>query len=161
MKKYFIVENNQQTGPLSIEELRIKGISPSTLVWFEGMANWEQAATIGELYELFATPPPPPYYQNVSSPASHQQPTQQPANNHRPLSDTGNSGRTLVPVAYLLALLGGAGGIITGAMLWMGKETVNGERYKKYTPAGQLHGAFAFFLGIIVWAVCVDLFLKS
>ncbi|HBL74586.1 MAG: hypothetical protein A2W90_00300 [Bacteroidetes bacterium GWF2_42_66] len=162
MKKYFIVENNQQTGPLSIDELRMKGISPSTLIWFEGMANWEQAATIGELNELFAAPPPPPpYHQNVPPPASHQQSARQPASSYRPLPDTGNAEGNLVAAAYLLAVLGGVGGIITGAMLWMGKETVNGGRYKKYTPTGQLHGAFAFFLGIIVWAVCVDLFLKG
>ncbi len=159
MKKYFIVENNQQTGPFSKDELRMKGISPSTLVWFEGMANWEQASALGELNDLFA--PPPSYDQNVPSPANHQQSYRQPANSYHPLPDTGNTGGSLVAVAYLLAVLGGVGGIITGAMLWMGKEKVNGEKMKKYTPASQLHGAFAFFLGIIIWAVCVEMFLKG
>lgn len=155
MKKYFIVENNQQAGPFSIEELRAKAISAYTLVWFEGMANWQQADTIAELNSLFVTPLPPPL-------ADNRQPNSvNPINKNRPTPNLGNSGTGLIVVAYLLAILGGAGGIITGAVLWMGKKKVDGENYKKYTPSSQLHGAFAFFLGIIVWAACVEMFLKG
>ena len=158
MKKYFIVENNQQDGPFSKDELRMKGISPSTLVWFEGMANWEQASAISELNELFTTAaPPPPYHHDFSSPADNWQPD----GGSRQLPGTGKKGGGLIAAAYLLAILGGAGGIVTGAILWMGKENVNGEKYKKYSPATQLHGAFAFFMGIIVWTACVEMFLKS
>lgn len=174
MKKYFIVENNQQSGPLSIDELRNKGVTPSTLVWFDGMANWEQASAIGELNGLFmATPPPPPPFYSQPAPApsaSNYAPiggngqstfsANQPNPYHRK-PDAGETGGGLIAIAYILALLGGVGGIIAGAMLWMGKVRMNGDKMKKYTPTGQLHGAFAFFLGIIIWAICVEMFLKS
>lgn len=174
MKKYFIVENNQQSGPLSIDELRNKKVSPSTLVWFEGMANWEQASSIGELNGLFmATPPPPPPSYSHNTPPStafNYAPiggngqssftTNQPNPYHRK-ADAGETGGGLIAIAYILAFLGGIGGIIAGAMLWMGKVRMNGDKIKKYTPTGQLHGAFAFFLGIIIWAICVEMFLKA
>lgn len=172
MRKYYIVENNQQAGPLSKEELRGKRINPSSLIWFEGMANWEPASSINELNDLFmATPPPPPPF--------HQTPSAPPAFNYAPvggngqsheqysqktyyrIQDAGNSGGGLIAVAYLLAILGGIGGIITGSILWMAKEKTDGEKLKKYTPTTQLHGAFAFFLGIICWAICVEMFLKA
>ena len=161
MKKYFIVENNQQTGPLSKDELNGR-INPSSLVWTEGMTNWEQASTIGELNDLFMAPPPPPSAYQTSPPPLYSN-YSPPANSrpvYQPIPDTGNAGGGLIAVAYLLALLGGIGGIITGSVLWMGKENMNGEKVKKYTSTGQLHGAFAFFLGIIVWAACVEMFLK-
>lgn len=172
MKKYFIVENNQQSGPLSIDELRSKGVTPSTLVWFDGMANWEQASSIGELNGLFmAPPPPPPSYSHTPPPnAFNYAPIggngqssfrANQTNLYHRQSDAGETGGGLIAIAYILALLGGVGGIIAGAVLWMGKVRMNGERIKKYTPTGQLHGAFAFFLGIIIWAVCVEMFLKS
>ena len=159
MKKYFIVENNQQAGPFAIDELRGK-INPSSLVWFDGLANWEQAGAIGELTGLFVAPPT--YPPNVPPPITHQQTYQSKVgNNYRPVPDLGNSGGGMIAIAYLLALLGGIGGIITGAILWMKNEKVDGKKYKKYTPASQMHGAFAFFTGIIVWAVCVEMFLKG
>lgn len=62
--KYFIIEDNRQAGPFSIEELKAKGISSETLVWGEGMANWTPAWQVEELKNLLfntqpaATPPP-------------------------------------------------------------------------------------------------------
>ena len=173
MKKYFIVENNQQSGPLSIDELRNKRVSPSTLVWFEGMTNWEQASAIDELSGLFRTTPPPPpsYYQTTTPPSpvnyapigGNGQSTiyEAHSNVYHRKRDAGETGGGLISIAYILALLGGIGGIIAGSVLWMGKVRMNDEKIKKYTPTGQLHGAFAFFLGIIVWSICVDMFLKG
>ena len=33
MANYFIVENNQQAGPFTLEQLAAKGIAPETNVW--------------------------------------------------------------------------------------------------------------------------------
>ena len=40
---YFIIVNDTQQGPYTIEELRQRHIDASTLVWAEGMAQWTPA----------------------------------------------------------------------------------------------------------------------
>lgn len=52
-KKYYIVEDGRQCGPFSPEELRQRNITPSTLVWCQGMTGWEQAMSISELSDFF------------------------------------------------------------------------------------------------------------
>lgn len=53
MKKYYIAVDGQPTGPFSVEELRVRNIKPDTLVWAEGMSDWLQAGTVGELSTIF------------------------------------------------------------------------------------------------------------
>ena len=48
---YFIDKTNKQVGPLSLEELKQRNISPKTFVWSEGMPNWLPAKDIPELHE--------------------------------------------------------------------------------------------------------------
>lgn len=65
---YFIIVNDQQQGPFTIDELKLRGIAPDTLVWAEGMPQWMPASQVDELKTIFqneaggstATPPPPP-----------------------------------------------------------------------------------------------------
>lgn len=59
MANYFIVENNKQAGPFSLEQLAAKGITPETNVWTDGMANWTPASQVSELQFLFAPQTPP------------------------------------------------------------------------------------------------------
>ena len=59
MKEYFIVRNDNQEGPFSIEELKEKDISPDTLVWWKGKENWDKAKNIPELKNKFKDVPPP------------------------------------------------------------------------------------------------------
>ena len=47
--EFFIIENGQQVGPLTIAQLAEKKIKSSTLVWKEGMANWQPAWEVSEL----------------------------------------------------------------------------------------------------------------
>lgn len=47
--KFFVILNNQQEGPYTIAQLAEKGISSETLVWKEGMKDWQPAWTIPEL----------------------------------------------------------------------------------------------------------------
>ena len=42
--QYFIVINDVQQGPFSIDELRQRNITSDTLVWAEGMPQWTPAA---------------------------------------------------------------------------------------------------------------------
>ena len=59
MKYYYYAENNQQFGPFSIEELKSKKLKKSTLVWTDGMQNWDIADSIEELKDSLVSEPPP------------------------------------------------------------------------------------------------------
>lgn len=47
--KFFVILNNQQEGPYTIAQLAEMGISAETLVWIEGMKDWQPAWTVSEL----------------------------------------------------------------------------------------------------------------
>lgn len=47
--EFFIIENGQQVGPLAISQLAEKRIKPETLVWREGMEDWQPAWKVNEL----------------------------------------------------------------------------------------------------------------
>ncbi len=59
---YFIVVNGQQQGPFEIDALLAAGLTKSTLVWREGMSQWQPASQVAELAYLFPPAPfcPPP-----------------------------------------------------------------------------------------------------
>jgi hypothetical protein len=63
VKLYFVALNNQQAGPFPMDELQRQAqsgqLTPSTLVWAQGMANWIPAGEVAELNALFASAPPP------------------------------------------------------------------------------------------------------
>lgn len=72
MKKFFIIINDVQQGPFTLEELRLRGITSDTLVWAEGMTDWTPAWQVDDLKPLLygsndtagatassPTPPPP------------------------------------------------------------------------------------------------------
>ena len=74
---YYLIINEQQRGPFAKEDLLAQGLTPSTMVWREGMADWAPATEVTELQELF--------YQQPAQPQSRQtqcappgQPPQQP-----------------------------------------------------------------------------------
>jgi hypothetical protein len=60
---YYIEDNGQQVGPLTLEELiaRIRAgtTGPEQLVWTSGMAAWTPAGDVEQLAEAFAAVPPP------------------------------------------------------------------------------------------------------
>ena len=59
MKQYYYVDgNNQQQGPIDAAQLPSFGVTAKTLVWCEGMANWQVAGEIPELASLFAAKQP-------------------------------------------------------------------------------------------------------
>lgn len=59
MRLYFYAENDQQFGPFNLEELKTKRLKKSTLIWTEGMPNWEKAEEIAELKSIIIPEPPP------------------------------------------------------------------------------------------------------
>lgn len=82
--KYFIVENGQQSGPFTIYELKDKGITSDTLVWAEGMKDWQPAWQVEELKNFLygtqesQTPPPVPPTSTTETPQEPAQPAPKP-----------------------------------------------------------------------------------
>lgn len=60
MQEYFIVLNEQKKGAFTLEELKTMGLSPTTLVWKEGMTEWEEARQFPELNDMITKSVPPP-----------------------------------------------------------------------------------------------------
>lgn len=60
--KFFVAQGQRQLGPFEPHELAAQGLDPQTLVWREGMAQWQPAASVPDLRHLFggSVPPPPP-----------------------------------------------------------------------------------------------------
>lgn len=56
--KYYMAKNGQQLGPMEESELQLNGLTPDTLVWHEGMAQWQPAAQLPELAHLLQSEPP-------------------------------------------------------------------------------------------------------
>lgn len=63
MKEYFFLTGKDQNGPFTIDQLADKGLTSETLIWSEGMENWQKLKDIPELIQIIkpkSVPPPPP-----------------------------------------------------------------------------------------------------
>lgn len=60
---YFVAVNGQQTGPFNLDLLRQQAqsgqLTRESLVWTQGMAQWQPAGQVGSLMPLFGAAPPP------------------------------------------------------------------------------------------------------
>lgn len=63
MKKYHYTDGINTFGPFTLEELKTKGITADSYVWFEGMSNWAPAHQLPELQAYFGSNEGAPYYQ--------------------------------------------------------------------------------------------------
>jgi hypothetical protein len=54
---YYIDNGAGSEGPYSLDELKNQKINNNTLVWYEGMGDWEKASEISELKSHFASKP--------------------------------------------------------------------------------------------------------
>jgi len=59
MKYYYYVKDEQRFGPFTLEEIKAQKIKKSTLIWADGMENWETSETIEELKDFLVSEPPP------------------------------------------------------------------------------------------------------
>ena len=59
MKKYFLNDGYQQTGPFNIEELKSKNLNSDTPIWFEGLDEWTTIGKVDELKKIIIVTPPP------------------------------------------------------------------------------------------------------
>ena len=117
MKQYYYVDgNNQQQGPIDAAQLPAFGVTTKTLVWCEGMANWQAAGEIPELASFFAakqmqpgTPAQPqmqpqaqPQVQPQTMNINNFQQTQQPMNTQPPFQQPNNQQMPPQPDNYLV-----------------------------------------------------------
>jgi hypothetical protein len=54
---YYRDKNDQQQGPVFVGELIRNGVTSDTLIWKEGMNNWQAAGYLPELSAIFQTQP--------------------------------------------------------------------------------------------------------
>lgn len=79
--EFFIIDRNgQQAGPFSFDQLVQKGISPETLVWKQGMADWTPAWKVEELKAVLEAAEANQSNQNIQKQEGVQQDFQQGAN---------------------------------------------------------------------------------
>ena len=79
--QYFYAAGEQQHGPIGAAELIALRLAPSTLVWRDGLAQWQRLDSVPELVQLMRqsnAPPAPPIPQG-SPPFPPGQPTPYPA----------------------------------------------------------------------------------
>lgn len=55
--KYYLGDGGSQRGPFEIQELPAQGMRADSLVWKEGMAQWQAAGMIPELQSLLQSTP--------------------------------------------------------------------------------------------------------
>ncbi|MBP3299359.1 MAG: DUF4339 domain-containing protein [Muribaculaceae bacterium] len=110
MAQWYIMFNNQQVGPMSVEQLKAYNLNANTQVWTEGMAQWAPVYSIPELMA----------YLNSPAGGAGQQPQMQQGGGPGvpPPSNMGgmgggnsmtNSGKDHVVAGILALLLGGLG----------------------------------------------------
>ncbi len=60
---FFVVQNGQQAGPFDLNTLKQmilqNQLNKDTLVWREGMGNWQAAGTVNEIQSILGSVPPP------------------------------------------------------------------------------------------------------
>lgn len=100
--KFFVILNNKQEGPYTIAQLAEMGISSETLVWKEGMKDWQPAWTVSELRYILNENTKTEEYQRDSSNSMKQEttiPPMPPSTPHREEKKPQNH--------YLLKIFGG------------------------------------------------------
>lgn len=63
MKEYYYLNDKEQLGPFSLEELQTKKLLPDTFIWTEGFEDWIKIKDSADLFpqlKLKSTPPPLP-----------------------------------------------------------------------------------------------------
>lgn len=69
-KKYFLVKGKRKDGPFTIHELEKQDFNKNSMVWYEGLTDWQLLTNIDELKYLIkvepSSPPPTPFEVNES-----------------------------------------------------------------------------------------------
>ena len=66
MKKFYIINGQNQEGPLDLEQLKQINIKKDTPIWYEGIENWTTAEKVEDLKSILPNISVPPKYENPS-----------------------------------------------------------------------------------------------
>lgn len=58
-KNYYLIENGNQVGPFSYDELKLKKLNSDSFIWYDGLDKWSKIGEIPELLFLIEKTPPP------------------------------------------------------------------------------------------------------
>lgn len=67
MKLYYYANGTESLGPFTLDELKTKDISSTTLIWHDGLENWTPANQVEEV-KAFISQSPPPLYATANIP---------------------------------------------------------------------------------------------
>jgi GYF domain 2 len=56
MTQFYLADGTQRRGPFPLEQLPAQGLTADTLVWREGMADWQRAEDVVELRRFLPVP---------------------------------------------------------------------------------------------------------
>lgn len=134
MASYYIVENNQQSGPFSYEQLAQRGLDDNTQVWTEGMPNWMPAGQVPELQHLINSAPPQGYSGGYGNGGGYQ-------SNYVPMPDNHKSKAvwSLVLTVISMFCCGNCFGIIS--LIFSILALVASGRVSSDYMTGNYHGA--------------------
>ena len=90
MKKWYVIYNGQQIGPMSENELLAYNLTPQTQVWQEGMPQWQPLYAFPELMAKI-----------------NQQPNIPPTPGIPPVYKTSTTGKDKIAAGLLALFLGG------------------------------------------------------
>lgn len=52
------MEGSNRVGPLTLEELKERNVTGQTMVWFQGLGDWQPAGSVPELKDVLSLEPP-------------------------------------------------------------------------------------------------------
>lgn len=161
---YFIIQNGQQAGPFSVDQLRTMGITGTTPVWAPGFTDWTTAGAVAELQSIIAagdcgggTTAPPPYTQPpayaAQQPYNGQQPYNQPYHNsNMPLCPKTWLAESIL-ATILCCLPFGIVGIVYAAGVSSKYQMGDYEGAVRASKNAKTWTLVAFFTGLIVGIV--------
>lgn len=179
-----VAKDGQQTGPFNMDQLKEMAgsgeLSADSLVWKQGMANWEKAGSVGDLSGLFGAaaataPPDPEPAADAGAGASQAQPepAQQPA--AQPAAAAPSGAQQQLPNATGALVLGilslvfafcyAIPGLIMGIIgMILGKKAIeiyeaNPQMYNESHYNNAKAGRICSIIGVILASVLVVVFI--
>jgi len=115
---YYLDKNGQQQGPVLASELSKYGVTRNTLVWKQGMSDWQTADSISELSSILLSTTTYSLPNNVSK-----------------KSTSDSAGDATVIILKIIATI-----IILAVALWLAIATKNTAKYAISVIAATLLG---------------------
>jgi len=130
MKKFYLHNGTEQTGPFDIDDLKAKNINNDTPIWYEGLPDWTTADKIDELKDLLKTATPPPFGETKKTPPPIKKPTPTQTQTTSQTTTKKKSYTGFIVTLVILILLLGGGAI----MIMNNPNAIPGVKLEINTP---------------------------